>query len=82
MIRDVEHLWKIPIDHACVFIEEMCIQAFCPLLIALFVTELGKFLYILSIKPLSDIQCVDILSESVGWRFSWLFPGAHSTALS
>ena len=43
MISDVEHLLKIPIDHVCVFIEEMCIQAFCPLLIALFVTELGKF---------------------------------------
>ena len=33
----------MPVGHACVFIEELCIQAFCPFLIALFVTELGKF---------------------------------------
>ena len=57
MINDVEHLCHVPVGHLHIFFGEMSMQVLGPCLnCAVFSLLNGKSsLYILDIKPLSDI---------------------------
>ena len=72
MANGVDHFFHVSMGHLYVLLGEVSIQVLCPFLIGLFVFLVSSHrssLYILEVKPLSDVSLANMFSCRVGSLF-------------